>query len=81
MDSFSNTLNRFKSLTFATVRGPSPPDPLRGARDSLLVAKCSPPPEPKSSLRHRLSLPKYSILSFSEIRVIKIDASVRMIKQ
>ena len=42
MDSFSNTLNRFKSLNFATVRG-APPDPLRGARDSLLVAKCPPP--------------------------------------
>ena len=43
MDSFSNTLNSFKSLNFAIVRGPSLPDPLRGARDSLLVAKCPPP--------------------------------------
>ena len=44
MDLFSNTMNRFKILNVATVRGPSPPDPLRGARDSLLVARCRPPP-------------------------------------
>ena len=30
MDSFSNTLNRFKSLNFAIVRGPSPSGPPAG---------------------------------------------------
>ena len=51
MDSFSNTLNRFKILNFATIREPSAPDPLQGARDSLSWPGV-PPPEPKFSLHH-----------------------------
>ena len=61
MDLFSNTLNRFKIFNFSFVRGPSPPDPLPEARDSLLVPGL--PTEPKSSLAHW----EYSVISVKNL--------------
>ena len=48
MDSFSNTLNRFKKWNFAIVREPSPPDPLRGR---VIAFKWPGRPPPKKSCR------------------------------
>ena len=46
MDSLYNTLNCFKILNFATIRGAAAfgPPAGGGARDSLLVARCPLPP-------------------------------------
>ena len=46
MNSFSNTLNRFKILTIFTILGLPNSDPLRGARDCLLVARYPPNQNP-----------------------------------
>ena len=47
MDSFSNTLNRFKILYFATSRGAAAPGPPCRGRVIAFWWPGVPPPEPK----------------------------------